>query len=678
MNSETLIYIILSGIIALLVALFQYIYKSKKRTPTYKFLAVLRFVSFFALLLLLINPKFEKITYFSEKPNLILAVDNSESIAFLNEDNNVISLLKKLKSNNKLNEKFNIRTYAFNSEISELQDSLIFSGSQTNIYQAFTKLNEVYKNTTSPTILITDGNQTFGPDYPYLSKSYKQPIYPIIVGDTTTYSDLKIQQINVNKYAYLKNKFPIEIFVTYTGTTPVRSQFKLLKGNSTVFSQPLDFSKTNTSQIVNPILVADQAGVQTYKAIIEPLSNEKNKINNVKKLAIEVIDQKTNIAIVSDIKHPDIGTLKTSIEQNDQRQVYIVNPTEFVDHPDNYQLVILYQPNNAFKAVYETIEKLGHNVFTVVGTKTQWASMNTFQSIIKQSITNQTEEFQPAINAGYSTFIIEANNFDDFPPLKTEFGKTEISVPEQVIAYKSINGVQTQEPLLSTYEINNRKFAFLNGEGIWRWRQQSYLDTKSFDTFDKFIGKLIQYLSSNQKRNRLNVDYESFYNGSDQIKIRSQFFNKNYEFDPSASLELFIENTETNENKTIPFVLKNTVFEVDISGIDPGKYNFTIKNKAENISTSGTFEILEFNAEQQSLNANDDKLKLLAELSKGKPYFIDNYQYIIDDLVNNKKFATIQKSNKQIVPLIDWSIILAILVLSLTSEWFIRKYNGLI
>lgn len=678
MNSENLIYIILSGIIALFVALFQYLYKSKKKTFIYKLLTFLRFVSIFTILLLIINPQFEKVTFFSEKPNLILAVDNSESITFFNQEDSVKSVLTHLKNHEKLNEKFNIKTYTFNSNISELNDSLSFSGQQTNIYNAFSKLSEVYKNSIAPIVLITDGNQTFGPDYPYFSKSYNQSIYPIVVGDTTTYSDLKIQQLNVNRYAFFKNKFPVEIFVTYSGTIPVRSKFKILHGNHTVFSKTLEFSKNNTSQIIKPTLGANNVGIQTYKAIIEPLSNEKNKINNTKNFAIEVIDQKTNIALVSSIKHPDIGALKTAIEQNDQRSVSILTPAEFVNHPDNYQLLILYQPNRDFKAVYEIIKSLNLNVFTIAGTQTQWNTVNTFQSVIKQNITNQIEEFQPAFNSAYSTFIVdETHIFDNFPPLKTEFGKTVITVPEQIIAYKSIDGVQTTEPLLSTYEIHNQKFAFLNGEGIWRWRQQCFLDSKSFDAFDTFLGKLIQYLSSNQKRNRLNIDYESFYNGSEQIKLRAQFFNKNYELDTSASLEMFLKNVDTNQEKTIPFVLKNSVFEIDLSGIAPGKYTFVVKNNNENISVSGVFEVLEYNAEQQFLNANVDKLKLIAQLTDGKSYFINDYQFLIEDLINNEKFATIQKSNKRIVPIIDWTILLAILVLSLSLEWFIRKYNGL-
>ena len=46
----------------------------------------LRFISIFSVLLLLINPKFEQVKLSVEKPNLIIAVDNSNSILHLNQN----------------------------------------------------------------------------------------------------------------------------------------------------------------------------------------------------------------------------------------------------------------------------------------------------------------------------------------------------------------------------------------------------------------------------------------------------------------------------------------------------------------------------------------------------------------------------------------------------------------
>jgi len=440
----------------------------------------------------------------------------------------------------------------------------------------------------------------------------------------------------------------------------------------------LTFNKEQSSRLVNLSLPANRPGVHSYKAELKPLANEKNTVNNIKNFAVEIIDRKTHVAIVSDIIHPDLGALKKSIESNEQRQASILKPTEFLNQKDDFQHVILYQPNQNFKLVYDEIQTLNINTFTILGPKTNWLEFNMLQSFMQQTVTNQYEDFQPSLNSNFNVFIVDDLNFSDFPPLQTEFGTATFSLPIEIILYKTVNGIQLNEPLLWSFEVNQKRAVVLNGEGIWRWRAQSYLDKKSFHDFDNFIGKIIQYLDSNQKRSRLNVSYESFYNGNDNVLLTAQFFNRTYEFDKTASLEITVKNKESEQSQKLPFILKQSNYQVDLSGLEAGDYVFTVQAQEENISQSGEFKILDYSVEQQFLNANVLKLQNLATLSQGTSYFINDTDALVDQLIKDERFPTIQKSTKKVVPLIDWKFLLAFIALSLSAEWFIRKYNGLI
>ena len=677
MSSVTLIYIILAGITALLLALFQYLYKSKKSNLNILF-ALLRFITIFSVLLLLINPKFELTKVYNEKPNLIVVIDNSESIKHLKQTENIEQLLDNLKRDKSLNENFNIEYYTFGNDLKPL-DSLTFNETQSNITTVFDNLSQIYKNAVAPIVLITDGNQTYGRDYEFESLHYKQPIFPIILGDTITHSDLKIQQLNVNKYAYLKNKFPVEIITVYSGLETVNSQLIITSGNSIIFRKNLSFSKTENSHITNLTLSANRVGVNAYNAVIVPLKTEQNKINNSKPFTVEIIDEKTNVAIVSDIIHPDLGALIKAIESNEQRSVSILKPKEYLERLDDFQLTILYQPNVKFKAVFEAIKKAGGNTFVITGTQTQWSFLNGMQTNYSQEITLQTEDFQPTLNTNYNTFIIDDLDFNSFPPLQSEFGSVTFNIPVETILYKRVfNDSIKQQPLLVTFENNNRREAVLFGEHIWKWRAQSYLNNKSFQQFDNFIGKLVQYLASNKRRGRLNLNYESFYDGTGDIKITAQIFNKNYEFDNKARLNITLKNNTSNASTILPFILKNNFYEVNLSGFPSSEYNFIVSVNDGEVKQSGQIKILDYNVEQQFLNANVTKLQQIATNSKGTSYFIANTDVLIEDLLNDLRFAIIQKSDKNIVPLIDFKYLLSLIVLSLSIEWFLRKYNGLI
>lgn len=677
MQTETILYITFAGILALFIALFQYRNKPKNPTKLNNVFALLRFITVFSVLLLLINPKFEQIKVYEEKPNLVIALDNSSSIKHLKHDKEARDLVEILKNNSALSEKFNVDFYTFGNNLKN-SDSISFTESETNIAKAFSQLSEIYKNSLSPTILISDGNQTYGNNYQFVSQSYKQPIYPVILGDTVTYMDLKIQQLNVNKYAYLKNEFPVEAILVYNGVNDISTNFKIYSGPNKLYSKTLRFTKKENSKLLTLALPANSVGVESYKAMLVPLSNEKNIINNSQNFAVEVIDQKTNIAIVSNILHPDLGMLKKSIEHNEQRSATILKPSNVLKQIDDFQMFILYQPNNAFKDLFEILDTRKSNQFVVVGTKTDLSFLNSVSKNYQYEITNQTEDYQPEFNINYAPFIIENLDFESFPPLKSNYGSVLFSSPFESMLNKKINNVSTSDPLLATFESNGKREAVLFGENIWQWRAQSFLSSKSFSAFDNFIGNVMQYLASNKQRSRLNIDFESFYNGNQNIIIYAQVFDKNYEFDARENLTIAVKDQTSGEEKSFSFIYKNNTFQVDLSNLPPSEYTFKVFTANEKLSKSGTFKILEYDVEQQFLNANVEKLQQLASNSSGISYFIDDMGDLTADILDDPRYKTIQKSHKNTVPLIDMRILLFLIASSLTIEWVLRKYNGLI
>jgi len=676
LTSETIVYIVLAGIAALLLALFQYIYKSRKSRQNIIY-AVLRFITYFCILLLLLNPKFEKLTVFEEKPTLVVAVDNSESIKHLNQEENLNGILSNLKANESLKNKFDIDYFSFGSDITIL-DSLSFNKTQTNIAKVYKSISEIYRAKNAPVLLLTDGNQTYGEDYEYASDQLNQVIFPVIMGDTARYSDLKIQQLNVNKFAYHKNKFPVEIIVTFSGEGNADSQLTISSGNSVLFRQNVAFSESKRSHVITAELPADRVGVNTYSVRLQPLNSERNSINNQKPFAVEVIDQRTNVVIVSDIVHPDIGALRKSIETNEQRSVTILAPDEYLEQSEDFQLVILYQPNSAFSNIFNQLNSANTNRLIITGTQTDWNFLNSTQNMFSLGVTNQTENYLPELNSNYNTFIIDDLDFSSFPPLASEFGDLTVNVPFQSLISKRVGNSILDQPMWLSLEDSGRKESLLLGENLWRWRAQSFLNNRSFQKFDNFIGKVVQYLASNKRRTRLDLNYESFYNGTGDILITAQFFNKNYEFDPNSKLNINVTNTETNQVISMPFVLMQNKYQLDLSGFQAGVYNFLVQANDGEVSQSGTITILEFNVEQQFLNADVNKLRAIASTTEGNAFFYNQEQQLIDTLLNDDRFVTLQKSTKNVVPLVDFKILLAIIVLSLTAEWFLRKYNGLI
>ncbi len=675
MNTTTILLLLVSILIAAGLSFYQYLYKVKSRNNTTLLLAFLRFFSIFGLLLLLINPIITRKTVETVKTPLPIVIDNSASIADLKADKSAMAVFKKLSENSDLANKFDVQTYQFDTDFLP-SDTINFKGTQSNIDVVAKSLKNIYKNQFYPTVLISDGNQTSGEDYVF-GFNPENKVYPLVVGDTATYLDLRISQLNVNKYAFHKNKYPVEVFLNYSGTKSVNANFKISQGNSVLNQQTVSFSPYKKSATLSILLPADRVGLQILKATISSKEHEKNTYNNTKNFAVEVIDQKTEVALISAISHPDLGAIKRSIETNAQRKVTILKPKQ-VNSLTDYNVLILYQPNGEFKNVFDQNENAKINTWIITGNDTDFGFLNQNQSNYSFKMSGQKEDYLASFDSQFNLFALDNIGFESFPPLENPFGAITASGNSNVLLSSTIRNIATNQPLLAFAENQGKRSAFLFGENIWKWRADSYVDRKSFTDFDIFLDKTIQYLASNNARKSLVVNHERFYNSGEGIEITAQYFNKNYELDEKARLTISVTNSKTKQVKHYDLLRTSNAFKVNLDGLAAGNYTFTVKELNSNSAYNSSFEVLDFDIEKQFVNPDWNKLNQLANQTKGKAYLASQADTLIKQLLADDSYKAIQKTLVKKSPLIDWIWLLILIAVSLASEWFIRKYNGLL
>ena len=675
MTTTTLLLLLVSLLIAGGLSFFQYIYKAKNKSKIGWFLAFLRFLSLFGILLLLINPILTRKTLEVVKTPLPIVIDNSSSISFLKANERTLELYKKMQSNSDLQQKFDVQSYQFSDDFGPTK-TFDFKGTQSNIDVVAKNLKSIYKNATYPTVLITDGNQTSGNDYVY-SFDAANKVYPIIVGDTTTFLDFKINQLNVNKYAFHKNKFPVEAFLQYSGTKSITADFIISQGNSVLSKQSIAFSPAKKTATVSVLLPADKTGLQVFKATISSKEKEKNSYNNTKNFAVEVIDQKTNIAIISTINHPDLGALKRAIESNAQRKVTIIKPNEIKSLQD-FNVLILYQPTTEFKTIFESNKEARINTFIITGNNTDYNFLNQQQDNLSFKMSGQIEDYLSVFNEQFNLFAVDNIGFESLPPLQNAFGTVTTKGAVSVLISSKIRTINTSSPLLAFAENQGKRAAYLLGENSWKWRLQTHVNNQSFEKYDIFIDKIIQFLASNTSRKSLVVEDESFYNSGEPIEINAQFFNKNYEFDEKARLTIAVTNTKTKQTKNYDLLKGNNSYKVNLDGLKAGSYLFTVKELNSKTTYSSSFEILDFDIEKQFVNPDVEKLTQLATQTQGKAFFPDQVDVLIKTLLENDEYKAIEKNIVTKTPLIDWIWLLVLISFLLATEWFVRKYNGLL
>jgi len=334
-------------------------------------------------------------------------------------------------------------------------------------------------------------------------------------------------------------------------------------------------------------------GLQVFKASLTSKETEKNNYNNRKNFAVEVIDQKSEIAIIAAINHPDLGALKRAIETNLQRKVSIIKPQN-IKSLDGFNVLIMYQPSSTFKSVFESNRIAGINTLIVTGPNTDFVFLNQQQSNLIFKLSSQREDYLANFNPQFNLFAIDDIGFENFPPLQNAFGTILTNGNVEVLLSSKIRNIATGMPLLAFTENQGKRSAFLLGENIWRWRLQSHIDNQSFEKFDVFVDKIIQFLASNNARKSLVVNHESFYNSGDAIEISAQYFNKNYEFDEKARLSISVTNKKNKQTKNYDLLKGTNSYKANLDGLAAGQYTFSVKELTSKSTYNGYFEILDF------------------------------------------------------------------------------------
>lgn len=282
----------------------------------------------------------------------------------------------------------------------------------------------------------------------------------------------------------------------------------------------------------------------------------------------------------------------------------------------------------------------------------------------------------PKYNSNFLGFYQEDIGFNDFPPLSDVYGRLVFSQPYESFLFQSINGIETNQPLLASSANSNQKVVFILGEGLWKWRSFIFRKQNNFEEFDQFVNTLVQYSTKTKDKSRLRIDYEALYPANSTIIVQAEYLDETLKFDPRVNVEMKLRNRDTQKEISLPFSLKESRYELKVNNLDAGNYEFSVSVIGTNVFKRGRFSISEYSVEEQFSSANRNNMAMIATNTNGKVYYKNQIHTLVEDLVQNKSFYTIQKTQKTTRRLIEWQWILFTIVALLSLEWFIRKYFG--
>ena len=154
-------------------------------------------------------------------------------------------------------------------------------------------------------------------------------------------------------------------------------------------------------------------------------------------------------------------------------------------------------------------------------------------------------------------------------------------------------------------------------------------------------------------------------------------YNEIYELVNDKEIDLKLIN-DKDEEFYFQFFRENNELIANLGSLPIGAYNFSATVKGSSNKKEGLFHIKKIQVESMGLSANHQVLHKIADLSNGKVFGLDNVTELIETLKNSERNKVVINFREKIDSLINFSWILLCLLLLISIEWFVRKYNGLI
>ena len=654
-------YSIICILLGVVFAYFLYINERLLQSKTLRVLLfAIRTIFVGILAVLLLSPLIKSFSNTTENPIVIIAQDVSESIA-----DSTFDLLSNLSS--QLTD-FDVHKFSFSEDVETgFQTSNI--GVKTDYSSLFSDLENRFSNrNVAGIILASDGCYNSG-NNPIFSQ-FDFPIYSIALGDTSVKQDVLVRKVTNNDIAFLGNIFPLEVAVSAVKLKGKKSKLSVWNKGVELYSEQILFDSNDDYKIINMKLEAKDIGLQAYKIVLSEVKGEKNIENNIFTSYIDVIDSRYNVLILKDKSHPDLASYISAIEKNKNYNIEIKTIDEVNDF-NKYQLVVL---SGVSQIPSILIDK---NIPLILFGSLNFSSdLSSVKFVQKGSI----EEIRVVQNELFSKFTFSPellNLIQDAPPLYGVFGKYELNVNIDVVLKKKIGAIITESPLLFIEEIENRKVAFFTAEGWWKWKLYDYSINENNDAFNELFSKLTQYLLLQEDKSKFRIYYEKQVAEHTNILFDANLYNESYELINNKEIALEIKN-ESGEVFDFQFSKVNQGYFLDIGILENGHYSFLANVVGSSVVKSGVFDVKKLQLEQMNLVANHGLLFKISELSNGKLFYRNEIDLLSDELNKSSKNQKLIHSKEKLTSLINIPLILLSLLLLISTEWFVRKYNGLI
>ncbi len=687
--------VLLCLLLGAIYAVLLYFREKKNEFPLLAktFLGLLRFLAVFLISFMLLAPFLRTVTRVKEKPVIILALDQSQSVVLNSDSSDYRSRLPQdldeLAGN--LEKIAETRRYLFGEKLvavpqgQDLSDMTTYRDRMTDLSGMLQELKDIYDNRNVGALVIaSDGIYNTGSNPLFSQSEPTFPIYTLAIGDTSLRRDLLILKVNYNRMVYLDNQYPIEVVVRANTAAGSSTRLRIYQDGRQLVSQDILIGRDDFTGVFQFVLNAGQSGLNKILITLDEIEGELSSANNRKQIFIETLDSRNKILILSSAPHPDISALKQAISSNQNYEVEEYGSRDFRGNLEAFNLVILHQlpsVDDPAVSLLQEIEQKKLPVLFILGPKSdlnRFNQMKTGLNIIASRMV--TEEAVPAYNPDFSAFSLNEPTRSwttGLPPLNSPLGEYQVSNSARVLVNQRLGSVETSRPLIMFNEDLDGRTGVISGDGLWKWRLHDYARNSAHNHFNELVNKTVQYLSVKEQKKQFRIYHLSDFQENQSIEFDAELYNDNYELINDPEIGLTIQN---EEGKQFPFVFNKSgnAYHLNAGSFPPGNYSYVAKveGMGNYPAESGQFSVTALDLEALNTVADHHLLFQLAGENMGKMFFRNQIKELESELSGKEDIKPVSYARKSYEDLINKWWVFGLILLLLSVEWFLRKRSG--
>ncbi|NNE69250.1 MAG: hypothetical protein HKN29_02675 [Rhodothermales bacterium] len=672
----------------------------------------LRFLSLGILIFLLVEPLLTRTVEESDPPVIAVLVDDSQSLAVASADSAsaaaaATTLVETLRSGLP---DADLRFYAFGARAGAVAsladaDSGRFSQGRTDIAVALrTAAADLEDDNLQAVVLLSDGRYNTGQNPLHTADRYPVPIHTVTLGDTTSRRDVQVRRVLTNEIAYRDVALPMEVGIRHDGfggqrvTVRVQSQGQVLDQETLVL--PVQAGETAVQLEVVP----DTTGLVRYQVSVSRSRDEFTYRNNVQNVTVRVLESRQRILVVAGAPDPDLTALRMALSEDDAMEMdvfvrsrsggYFQGP---LPDPSDYDLVVLqgYPSTGTSVADLDRIASAARNnvpMLFLLGHTTDLRLMQRLGPVLpvqpRVVRTGRTEGVLTLTAAGsrHPVFALSTDLPSDawtsLPPLTVTDATWQSAPDATVLATASIRGVPLDDPLVVLRRRSGARSVAVLAYGVWRWNNLP----ASLELYDPvwpgLASNFVQWLVAPEDDRPVRVrPAQTVFEGGERVQFFGQVYDESAQPVSGATVDI---DVRTPDGTVLPFAMRSIGsgrYRADAGALPEGTYSYTVAALQDNEELGrdqGTFSVGALALEFRDTQADAALMRQLALRSGGQTVFPDQVSNIPAALREGGDLTPRLRLEASSIRLWHRSPFLALVLVLLTVEWFLRKRRGLV